>query len=113
MVASANNSSLACTLLWPPNELIYTCHTLPSCSLHGSLISSAPADAKSNGMLQGNGPLVSLLQRLHATLESDKMIVVICPRAALVSEKYVRTRMRMWGAIAKYKVQHQFSCTLP
>ena len=57
-------------------------------------------------MLRENGPLVSLLQELQATLETGKMLVVICPRAALVSEKYVRTRMRMWGAIAKYKVRH-------
>ena len=54
--------------------------------------------------MQENGPLVSLLQMLRSTLEDGKMIIVICPRAALVSEKYVRTRMRMWGAIAKYKV---------
>ena len=55
-------------------------------------------------MMQRDGPLASLLQRLQSTLESGKMAVVICPRASLVSEKYVRTRMRMWGAIAKYKV---------
>ena len=55
-------------------------------------------------MLQQNGPLAALLQELQATLETGKMLVVICPRAALVSEKYVRTRMRMWGAIAKYRV---------
>lgn len=54
--------------------------------------------------MQENGPLVSLLQMLRSTLEDGKMAIVICPRAALVSEKYVRTRMRMWGAIAKYKV---------
>ena len=56
-------------------------------------------------MLQKGSQLVSLLQNLQSTLENSKMAVVICPRAALVSEKYVRTRMRMWGAIAKYKVR--------
>ena len=61
-------------------------------------------------MLQENGPLVSLLQRLQATLESGKLTVVICPRAALVSEKYVSTRMRMWGAIAKYQVHFLAYC---
>ena len=63
--------------------------------------------------MQENGPLVSLLQTLQATLEDNKMAVVICPRAALVSEKYVRTRMRMWGAIAKYQVQHQCISVVP
>lgn len=59
---------------------------------------------KSGTLLQQNGPLVALLQDLQTVLETEKMLVVICPRAALVSEKYVRTRMRMWGAVAKYKV---------
>ena len=62
------------------------------------------AGVRSSTMLQQNGPLAALLQELQATLETGKMLVVICPRAALVSEKYVRTRMRMWGAIAKYRV---------
>lgn len=62
------------------------------------------AGVKSGTLLQQNGQLVALVQELQAVLETDKMLVVICPRAALVSEKYVRTRMRMWGAIAKYKV---------
>ena len=71
-----------------------------------SLNTFVTAVARSSGMLEENGPLLSLLQKLQATLNSGKMVVVICPRAALVSEKYVRTRMRMWGAIAKYKVEH-------
>ncbi|KAL3151781.1 hypothetical protein ABBQ38_012755 [Trebouxia sp. C0009 RCD-2024] len=65
--------------------------------------SSLLQGVKSGTLLQQNGQLVALVQELQAVLETDKMLVVICPRAALVSEKYVRTRMRMWGAIAKYK----------
>lgn len=101
-------SALACTLCW-------NCLTTRLAYLHlpyPTFTSFVPAVARSSGMLQENGPLVSLLQRLQATLDSGKMAVVICPRAALVSEKYVRTRMRMWGAIAKYKVQQQFPCIL-
>lgn len=65
-----------------------------------------PVGGKSNHspMWQRDGRVVSLLQKLQIIVENSKLSVVACPQPSLVSEKYMGTRMRMWGALADSKV---------
>ncbi len=65
----------------------------------------AGTDTRGSAIWQRNSALASLLQKLAQVVDSGKMATVICPRPALVSEKYMGTRMRMWGAISQRKVR--------
>lgn len=47
-----------------------------------------------------------MLQKLQIVVDNSKLSVVACPQPSLVSEKYMGTRMRMWGAVADSKVRY-------
>ncbi|KAL0026270.1 hypothetical protein WJX77_007445 [Trebouxia sp. C0004] len=60
-------------------------------------------DTRGSALWQSNSTLASLFQKLAQAVSSGRVATVICPRPALVSEKYMGTRMRMWGAISQHK----------
>lgn len=78
-------------------------HTLPFSKKFYVLYAFAGTDTRGSAMWQKNSSLVSLIQQLARLVDSGKMATVICPRPALVSEMYMGTRMRLWGAISQVR----------
>lgn len=73
----------------------------------------AGSTAKGSSMWQRDGRMASLLQKLQIVVDNSKLSVVACPQPSLVSEKFMGTRTRMWGAVADSKVRHpSLQCSL-